>query len=327
MTVLRNTLVQHVDDLDQLRDIVREADTEFIQLGPGRLRAQLVRVTLDGICYDYHQIDELGVCGRGGASTQWLSFVAPETPNTINRRLVQPGQLALFRPGCSYEGVHPHFSRNHLLTVRPDDLAAFAEKNGYHVDIDQLIASEVLHGDSGACRRIQELGRRLVNSIHSNPSLFETPEDILALRDDFLDALCSAIATKPANPPESREWSHAQYCQWVRQTDAYLAEHAGQPVTITGLCAALNVAPRTLNHAFRQVLGVSPGKYVQLQRLAAVRRKLQQALPDASITAIAIEHGFTHLGRFSSLYQRFFGELPSQTLRRPQRSLKDNPAK
>ena len=36
----------------------------------------------------------------------------------------------------------------------------------------------------------------------------------------------------------------------------------------------------------------------------------------ARVTDIAMDHGFVHLGRFAEQYRRFFGETPSQTLRR-----------
>jgi AraC-like DNA-binding protein len=35
-----------------------------------------------------------------------------------------------------------------------------------------------------------------------------------------------------------------------------------------------------------------------------------------TVTAIAVEHGFGELGRFSVRYRKLFGEMPSETLRR-----------
>ena len=34
-----------------------------------------------------------------------------------------------------------------------------------------------------------------------------------------------------------------------------------------------------------------------------------------NVTAIALEYGFTHLGRFSEFYKTAFGMLPSESLR------------
>ena len=34
-----------------------------------------------------------------------------------------------------------------------------------------------------------------------------------------------------------------------------------------------------------------------------------------NITEVALDYGFSHLGRFSSDYRKLFGELPSETVR------------
>jgi AraC-like DNA-binding protein len=51
-------------------------------------------------------------------------------------------------------------------------------------------------------------------------------------------------------------------------------------------------------------------------RLKQARLQLDAPRPGATVTEVALDCGFTHLGRFSSEYRRRFGELPSQTLRR-----------
>jgi transcriptional regulator GlxA family with amidase domain len=51
-------------------------------------------------------------------------------------------------------------------------------------------------------------------------------------------------------------------------------------------------------------------------RLKLVRDELLRSGPDANVTAVAMRHGFVHLGRFSAQYRVAFGELPSATLRR-----------
>jgi AraC-like DNA-binding protein len=47
---------------------------------------------------------------------------------------------------------------------------------------------------------------------------------------------------------------------------------------------------------------------------------LEAATPAATVTEVATECGFFHLGRFSARYRQAFGEVPSSTLARRRRA-------
>ena len=55
-------------------------------------------------------------------------------------------------------------------------------------------------------------------------------------------------------------------------------------------------------------------QFMKAQRLEKVHADLLQATPDDTITKIAMQWGFFHLGRFSNYYFKRFGELPSDTI-------------
>ncbi len=88
------------------------------------------------------------------------------------------------------------------------------------------------------------------------------------------------------------------------------------PISISDLHIHSGVCWRTLDRAFKERFGMGPKQYIVAVRLAAVRTALQLAPPHKTITEIASEWGFGHLGRFSASYNKMFGELPSQTLRK-----------
>ena len=54
-------------------------------------------------------------------------------------------------------------------------------------------------------------------------------------------------------------------------------------------------------------------------RLAQARADLEAPGHDTSVTIVAHDCGFSHLGRFAQEYARRFGESPSETLRRARR--------
>lgn len=112
----------------------------------------------------------------------------------------------------------------------------------------------------------------------------------------------------------------------VRRARKIVGE-APQRFSISALSSELRVSPRTLHKAFVHVTGVGPHAYFLHQRLNAARHHLTDADPRrGSVTNIALELGFTELGRFAGRYREFFGESPSQTLQRPRRRIDPVPA-
>jgi AraC-like DNA-binding protein/tetratricopeptide (TPR) repeat protein len=81
------------------------------------------------------------------------------------------------------------------------------------------------------------------------------------------------------------------------------------------LARLCGVGRRTLEKHFRRFAGCAPLEFLQTQRLERVREKLVRAPPKAGVTGIAMECGFSHLGRFSLTYRDRYGESPSATLR------------
>jgi AraC family transcriptional regulator, ethanolamine operon transcriptional activator len=97
---------------------------------------------------------------------------------------------------------------------------------------------------------------------------------------------------------------------------AYVEHRQEYRTTVTEMCRALGVGRRTLEYAFRDVLGTSPRAYFIQCALEEAHSTLRVSSPsDRTVTEIAVECGFWHLGRFSVTYRATFGETPSQTLR------------
>jgi AraC-like DNA-binding protein len=102
----------------------------------------------------------------------------------------------------------------------------------------------------------------------------------------------------------------------VRRAIDYIEAHLDQAITVADLVEATGVAGRTLFIHFKNFKGISPVRYARNARLRKVRQALLRAEAGASVTDIAMNCGFTHMGRFSVTYRRCFGESPSQTLKR-----------
>ena len=97
--------------------------------------------------------------------------------------------------------------------------------------------------------------------------------------------------------------------------EEYIEDHYRDTIRMEDLCRYTCVSLRTLQRAFVLYFQVSPCDYIKARRLNAARLALVAA--DSScgqVTRIAVDNGYTHLGRFSVDYRKHFGESPRETL-------------
>ncbi len=95
----------------------------------------------------------------------------------------------------------------------------------------------------------------------------------------------------------------------LSQVDAHLY--------VSDLCKAAGVSERTLEYAFKDVMGLTPVAYLIRLRLHRVRQGLLAATQGTTTVSIeALRWGFWHFGEFARAYKDCFGERPSDTLRR-----------
>ncbi len=98
----------------------------------------------------------------------------------------------------------------------------------------------------------------------------------------------------------------------------YVQAHASDRLTVADIASAACVSPRTLEAAFRRRYDQSPLAYVRSLQLDRVHETLRQAYlrqRGVQVTEVAMENGFTHMGRFAGYYKKRFGCTPTQTLK------------
>ncbi len=101
----------------------------------------------------------------------------------------------------------------------------------------------------------------------------------------------------------------------AKQVQVYLEENYHEIVRIEDLCRATEKEVRTLQRCFRQYFDITITDHLKMIRLNAAHRALSSAQPDeVSVTSIALQNGFTHIGRFSVEYKQHFGESASESL-------------
>jgi AraC family ethanolamine operon transcriptional activator len=100
----------------------------------------------------------------------------------------------------------------------------------------------------------------------------------------------------------------------VERARNYIRDHLTEPIKLADLCQHAHVQERSLEYGFREVVGLRPMAYIKILRLCEVhRRLLSDVYMDRSISRVALDYGFCHLGQFSNDYKRLFFESPSLT--------------
>lgn len=104
---------------------------------------------------------------------------------------------------------------------------------------------------------------------------------------------------------------------FVKRIERYIEEHADEPITIVDLAEHAGVSSRSIFNGFRRFRNTSPMLYLKEVRMRRVNEELKRLTPaETTVTAVAYQWGFAHLGHFTTDYKRRFGESPSQTLAR-----------
>ena len=124
------------------------------------------------------------------------------------------------------------------------------------------------------------------------------------ISDTILDMIPSAETVETLH-------SRARIARAVLQV---MNDRLDEPPTVTELCEEVGARERTLFLSCVEAFGRPPAQLLLELRLNAVRRALVHPKNGINVTGAASHFGFTHYGRFASLYFRNFGELPSATL-------------
>jgi AraC-like DNA-binding protein len=157
------------------------------------------------------------------------------------------------------------------------------------------------------CQFLRFEGDRPRSALARGVTLRSSEAMLIDLFDDLLLEFAEAIGDKVSRSPRPGS-------ALVRMAEELMRSRAHEPVSIGDIARELGVGHRALQLAFQNQRDMTPREALSRIRLERARAILQQR-PGASVTEVAFECGFQHLGRFSRNYRQFHGELPSETAR------------
>jgi AraC-like DNA-binding protein len=170
----------------------------------------------------------------------------------------------------------------------------------------RLAASFALQSTAG--RSWLSLARMLLTELN-NPGLLDNE---LVQRQYVRTLVAGLLNAQPHNYSEALRDGHGPLRpRTLRRAQEHVHANFTAPLTVTDLAAAAGCSARRIQEAFSEHLNVSPMTYLRNIRLDHAYRMLAEGC--RRVTDVAMECGFTHMGRFSAAYKQRFGELPSGT--------------
>jgi AraC-like DNA-binding protein len=200
-----------------------------------------------------------------------------------------------------------------LISLSPERLASCSNAlTGSPIASPQ--ASRIFRASRAEASRFRGLFNQACSLAESRNGLIEHIEIARALEQELLHAIVHYLT---ANDPDDNSKTRHHHAAVMSRFEEVLSGRTDQKLTMPELCAEIGIPERTLRMCCTEFVGVSPMRYLLLQRLNKARSALQRADPSStSVAEIARNHQFLELGRFAVTYRATFGESPSTTLHR-----------
>lgn len=290
---------------------------DAVQLASKPFRGRRVIVRL-GSCAITFQSTNLPVRTRTTLNNGWVAFVAfgPGASGTLNGIPIRPDRLVActsevhleFVVSAGYESIACLFATEAIQdSIRDLPIGLFHLPSGL----------KFLSPTDGMATELFAWGRRVTDYAAAQPDLFAKPETQKTVRGELVENLLTTIGSADPAAMDPVDQTRKTYSRIVQLAEDYALLHSDERLYVTDLCRAVDVSERTLQYAFKELMGMTPVAYLKQVRLHRVRQSLRGAThATTTVSKEALRWGFWHFGDFSRAYKALFGELPSDTLRR-----------
>lgn len=314
----------HVTVVEILDPTIAEEDIEvvnqnLVQLQSEPLRARRVAVRLETSVLLYHSTN-LAIRSRGMLAAGMIGFVVlgPQASCILNGLPIRPHLMAVGAAGLQARFVADPGYEDICIGIPPVALESHLKARQQWEEFKPQIPLKLLVCDPMKITALFALGKRMALTAAQEPDLFNEDKEVRAAAEvELMEALLEAMGTSEDYAITRSDKTHQAYSDVVRLAEEYVLTHVDTQLFVTDLCRAAGVSQRTLEYAFKEILGLSPIAYLQRLRLHRVRQALRTGTRDSTtVSAEALKWGFWHFGDFSKAYKECFGESPSETLGR-----------
>jgi AraC family ethanolamine operon transcriptional activator len=216
-------------------------------------------------------------------------------------------KLVVLPPGSGTDLTTPDVSGSEGLAI---PVAQFEEMAEVLCPASKRLRMQSMTVIEGSAAQLQKLAKSVLELIarERNPG-----------GEEISDLVAGTILwiERHSDGPRSEELGVARSRRRVAKlAQEFIEERYRGTVRTEDLCRVTGVGARVLQQCFREYFDLTCTEYLKAVRLDAAHRALIAApCAPGSVSAVALDHGFNHFGRFSVEFRRRFGQSPHETLR------------
>lgn len=294
------------------------AVSEYVNQHVGIHCIELPRRGLPQANVNHRKFSSLDLCRLSYGGSVRVTSAALET--VYHLQILLSGQC---RSVC--RGEEHFYLPGELLLINPDDPVDLT----YSSDCEKFIVKLPIHLFDSTCveqrwtkpaegirfARTQRDIDGIVNLLTLVCDEAETAGSLLHVQAHYERILGSKLLSLLShNVQRVNVQEHASSFEHLAH---YIEERLTQEISIAQLISIARVGERSLYTLFERHAGTSPKDYVRQRKLERIHGLLRDpSHKSRSVTEVAMDHGFLHLGRFAESYRQRFGELPSVTFKR-----------
>ena len=255
-------------------------DLDAMQLESQPLRARRVIVHLEAATVVFHA-SNLRLRTSTSVHKGLLAYVAfgPQARGTVNGVPVRPGMMLAAAPESKARFVVEAGWESITFLLPPEEIAAHWMARRWERALCAAGGGDIAGQRSMACG-LFDWGKRLVETAVEQPALFNEREEERAaaqveLIENLLATLRQAGDFAPSRGDQTR-WSRSDI---VKRVEEYALAQTSASVYVSDLCRVAGVSERTLEYAFKEIMGLTPVAYLTRLRLHRDRKALLAAAP------------------------------------------------
>lgn len=286
-------------------------DQKIMQVGSGKFKCAVSEQVVDNI---HFVSDRFNTAVSVGLSLpeDVVCFMIPRTPCdkfTINGNSQAKNSISLL-------------TNANAIDIKSDGIAgtdSILLAKDYFNNLSQIITPNNLNSkiDNFAFNKDQSLPfwGNLIGSVvkgdYENNTLFRNKENVENILSIFIDWTLNEKVDSINDYPRSKIVRR----QTAQRAQEYIHSFYYQKITLEQLCRVSGVGVRTLQRCFKENIGFTINKYIYFVRLNEAYRSISSTNNyNLSISSVAHNLGFTHLGRFSTDFKKQFHISPSELM-------------